>query len=91
MQFMFATCERHRALQFLRALHPTVEMHDSPESCKDILDIIEADELRVADPAFHAGQMVAGKNMKPDTIERAMVAMTKAGIVFGTHPDREKH
>lgn len=83
--FAFATCERHRALGFLRKLNPSTELHDSPESAGDLLDIIEADELRVCDPDFHGGSIIQGKNWKGDTAERATAALTKAGIPFCTN------
>jgi hypothetical protein len=78
----FATCDRHNALSFLRKLHPGTDLQDTPESAADLLDIIEADEIRVCDPDFHGGQMIQGKNWKDDTLTRATSALTKAGVVF---------
>lgn len=83
MSFAFATCERHRALEFLKQLYPGSTVEDTETSVKDLLDIIEADELRVCDPNFHGGQIIEGRNMKPDTAERATAALKKSGLVFG--------
>jgi len=82
MSFAFATCERRRALEFLQKLYPNHAVTDTDESIKDLLDIIEADELRVCDPSFHGGQIIEGRNIKPDTAARATAALQKAGLVF---------
>ena len=82
MNFAFATCERQRALKFLKKIYPKSVVEDIDSSVKDLLDIIEADELRVSDPNFHRGQIVQGKNYKHDTQERAKVALLKSGLVF---------
>lgn len=83
MSFAFATCERQRALEFLKQLYPGSTVEDTDASVKDLLDIIEADELRVCDPNFHGGQIIGGRNMKLDTAERATAALKKSGLVFG--------
>lgn len=82
MAFAFATCERQRALEFLKKLYPSTELTDTNESVKDLLDIIEADEMRVCDPDFHKGSMIYGKNSKPDTASRTQAALEKAGLLF---------
>ncbi len=53
MGFSFATCERGRALGFLKAVYPKSEITDTPESAKDLLDLVEADIVRIQDPAMH--------------------------------------
>lgn len=80
--FAFATCDRTNALEFLRKLYPSHEVNDSEVSAKLLLDIIEADELRVCDPDFHGGQIIEGKNFRPDTAERATAALEHAGLSF---------
>jgi hypothetical protein len=82
MSFAFATCERSRALGFLQKLYPSSTVSDTVESVKDMLDIIEADEMRVCDPDYHSGQMIYGKNSKPDTASRMELALKKSGLRF---------
>lgn len=82
MSFAFATCERHRALDFLKKLYPSDVVEDTEASVKDLLDIIEADELRVCDPDFHGGQIIEGTKFKADTAERAHAALAKSGLYF---------
>lgn len=82
MSFAFATCERNRALGFLQKLYPSSVVSDTEESVKDLLDIIEADEMRVCDPDFHSGQMIYGKNSTGDTASRTQSALEKAGLWF---------
>ena len=82
MSFAFATCDRLNALRFLQKLHPSTPLSDTQEGASDLLDIIEADEIRVCDPDCHGGQMIQGKNWKDDTLPRATAALTKAGVVF---------
>jgi len=82
MSFAFATCERNRALGFLQKLYPSSVVSDTDESVKDLLDIIEADEMRVCDPDFHSGQMIYGKNSTDSTASRTQSALEKAGLWF---------
>lgn len=61
--FMFATCERKRALEFIQKMHPKAELHDTSESAGPLLDLVAADLIRVQDPNFHQPcQIVPGKN-----------------------------
>lgn len=83
MNFAFATCERHRALEFLKKLYPSYVVEDSEKSVKDLLDIVEADELRVCDPDYHGGQIIAGTHFNDSTTERATAALNKSGLPFG--------
>jgi hypothetical protein len=80
--FAFATCNRGNALNFLRKLYPSQTLNDTEDSAKPLLDIIEADELRVCDPDFHSGQIIEGKNFRADTADRAMAALETAGLSF---------
>jgi hypothetical protein len=74
MSFAFATCERIRALGFLKKIYPSSVVEDSDSSVKELLDIIEADEIRVCDPDFHGGQIIQGTNWNDTTHERATAA-----------------
>jgi hypothetical protein len=80
--FAFATCNRENALGFLRKLYPEQTINDTEDSAKSLLDIIEADELRVCDPDFHGGQIIEGRHFREDTAPRAMAALEKAGLYF---------
>ena len=82
MNISFATCDRRNALLFLQKLHPSTTLYDTHENAADLLDIIEADEIRVCDPDFHGGKMIQGNNWKEDTMRRATAALTKAGVMF---------
>ena len=82
MAFAFATCERRRALEFLKKLYPSSVVEDTASSVKDLLDTIEADEIRVCDPDFHGGQIIQGTNWKEDTHTRATAALNKSGLVY---------
>lgn len=63
MSFMFATCDRQRALGFIRKARPSAELHDTPESAGPFLDLIAADVIRVQDPDYHPScEVVPGKN-----------------------------
>lgn len=82
MSFAFATCDRRNALSFLKKLYPSTDVQDSDDSCKDLLDIVEADELRICDPDYHGGQIIEGKNFRSDTAVRAHAALLKAKLSF---------
>lgn len=82
MSFAFATCERKRALEFLKKLYPSSVVEDADDSVKDLLDIIEADEIRVCDPDYHGGQIIQSGNWNDTTHDRATAALKKSGMVF---------
>jgi hypothetical protein len=82
MSFAFATCDRKRALEFLKKLYPSSVVDDVDESVKDLLDIIEADEIRVCDPDYHGGQIIQSRNWNDTTHERATAALKKSGLVY---------
>lgn len=82
MSFAFATCERQRALEFLKKLYPSSVVEDTDDSVKDLLDIIEADEIRVCDPDFHGGQIIQSGNWNDTTHARATSALQKSGLAF---------
>lgn len=82
MSFMFASSNRSLALEFLQKIEPSVNLTDTEDSAKDLLDIIERDEIRVTDPSFHAPQIVQAKNWNETTLDRATAALKKAGISF---------
>jgi len=82
MSFAFATCNRRNALSFLKKLYPSHTVEDTGASVGPLLDIIEADELRVCDPDFHSGSIIQGQNFGDDTAARAMAALKSSGLPF---------
>lgn len=84
MIVQFATCERWRALQFLKRLYPSVTIEDSEESAKEILDFIESDVVRITDPDMHRGAMVSDKNWDDSLRDKVIAATNKA---LGTNHD----
>lgn len=83
MSFAFATCDRRNALSFLKKLYPSSVVEDTEESVKDLLSIIEADEVRICDPDCHGGQIIQGANWTDTTHERTTAALKKSGLAFG--------
>lgn len=82
MSFAFATCDRRRALEFLKKLYPSSVIEDTEQSVKDLLDIIESDEIRVCDPDYHGGQIIQSDNWNDTTHARATAALKKSGLCF---------
>lgn len=82
MSFAFATCNRITALGFLKKLYPSSVVEDTESSVGDLLDIIQADEIRVCDPDYHQGSIIQSINWKSDTAERAKAALQKSGLKF---------
>lgn len=82
---MFATCERHRALEFLQKQEPELNLTDSPESAGPLLDLVQADLIRVQDPAYHNPcQVVPGNNW--DESRRSEVIAVWTAIKKGAQP-----
>ncbi len=57
MKVRFATCERKRALEYLRKFYPNRTLEDT-SGVKALLDLVEADIIRIPDPEFHPGGQV---------------------------------
>jgi hypothetical protein len=64
MNIHFATCERNRALGFLKQVYPSKEITDTPECAGPLLDFVEQDIVRVQDPNVHglSPQVIPGTN-----------------------------
>jgi hypothetical protein len=75
-EFSFATCDRRRALGFLRAVYPSTEVCDTPDDAGPLLDLIARDIVRVQDPAMHrlngCIQLLRGHNWNDDEAGRVM-------------------
>ena len=81
MSFRFATCDRASALSFLKKLYPSYTVEDTDESVSDLLDLVEADEIRITDPDFHQGSVVPGKNFTSESTSKARKALMDAGLM----------
>lgn len=58
--FQFATCERERALAFLRKLYPNRKVEDTKKCAGPLLDLVEKDVVRITDPDHHQAMVVPG-------------------------------
>ena len=60
----FATCERKRALEFIRKVLPSKTLDDTPESAGPFLDFVERDVVRVQDPLMYGDtiEIIPSKN-----------------------------
>jgi hypothetical protein len=69
----FATCERGRALLFLKKVYPSRDVKDAPESAGPLLDLIEQDILRLQDPDVHGNriELLPGKNFREELCDIA--------------------
>jgi hypothetical protein len=93
MNLVFATCERRRALGFLRKLYPGCAVDDTPGSAGPLLDLVEADVLRISDPDFHGGTVFPGKNwgtVPADESKRVLMAFHEAAMATPTPTDRNR-
>lgn len=57
MNIEFATCERHRALSFLKQVYPACVITDSEECAKPLLDLVAKDIVRIQDPMMHGNRI----------------------------------
>jgi len=58
MTFQFATCDRRRALEFLQKCYPGRDVEDAGKT-SELLDLVEADIIRVQDPAMHPNTQIS--------------------------------
>lgn len=57
MNINFATCERHRALGFIKQVYPGVNFDDTPESAGMLLDLVGEDIVRIQDPMMYGSKI----------------------------------
>ena len=64
MNISFATCEPKRALEFIRTVYS--ERTVTEEQCKEVLDLVAQDIIRIQDPMMHGSaiQIEVGKKYK---------------------------
>lgn len=82
MNIQFATCQRHRALGFIRAVYPDRAIDDAGAT-QALLDLVEADVVRVQDPMMHAcnGQIAVIPGDKWDDSRLAEVQQIGAAFL----------
>jgi hypothetical protein len=74
MEIQFATCERWRALGFIKKVYPSRTIEDTPECAGPLLDLVEKDIVRIQDPMMYGTriEVVPGKkwddNMREEVI-----------------------
>lgn len=78
MAFYFATCDRQRALGFLKKLYPSAVIEDAPESAGPLLDLVERDVMRIPDPDFHQPAQVIPGDAWNEAEREACVAICQA-------------
>jgi hypothetical protein len=80
MKVRFATCVRKTALEFLRKFYPSQILEDTG-GVAALLDLVEADIIRIPDPEFHpGGQVLPSTNWdesKKDEYTKALIAFQK--------------
>lgn len=80
MYINFATCERKRALEYLREVLPSKDLKDTPESAGPFLDYVEKDIVRVQDPMMYGSQIAITPSTNWD--EKHRQPLTEASKVF---------
>ena len=74
MILQFATCERARALDFIRRVYPTRTVDDSPECAGPVLDLVERDIVRIQDPLMYGPTIQVVPGVHWDESNRDAVA-----------------
>lgn len=94
MNIQFATCERGRALGFLKKLYPSRQVEDTPDSAGEVLNYVEKDIIRIPDPDIH-GMRVAvypSNNWKPELQDEVYSALLRFHDGKpSTTPKKESH
>lgn len=77
MTIEFATYERRRALEYIQRVYTSKTITDTPNSAGPLLDLVEADIVRIQDPAMHGNQIAVSpnaSNWKEEHRERVIAA-----------------
>ena len=78
MLLKFATCERHKALDYLRVFYPNHDVLETDENVKIVLDHVENDIVRIPDPVFHPeGCITPSRNWDESIKSEVIEALTK--------------
>lgn len=57
MYLKFATCDRDRALGFIKAVYPRKVITDTPDCAGPLLDYVARDVVRIEDPVMHGSRI----------------------------------
>jgi hypothetical protein len=81
--FHFATCDRVRALEFIRRVYPSyvARISDTPESAGPVLDFVERDVIRIQDPLMHGSTIQVIPGTAWDESERDSVVAACGAMV----------
>lgn len=90
MIIQFATCERQRALLFLKRLYPSYTIEDTVNNAGPLLDFVEADVIRITDPDYHGGMIVPGTHWTEDRREEVVRLGRALHIAIGAMPKEAK-
>ena len=66
MYIQFATCERNRALEYIKKVYPSKTITDTPDCAADLLALVEKDIVRIQDPMMYGNriEVVPGRQYK---------------------------
>lgn len=64
MDIEFATCERWRALEFIKKVYPSRTITDTPDCAGPLLDLVEKDIVRIQDPLMYGNRIAVSPNAK---------------------------
>lgn len=62
MNIEFATCERNRALGYIQRVYPSKVITDTPDCAGPLLDLVEADVVRIQDPMMYGNRIEVSPN-----------------------------
>lgn len=87
----FETCDRQRALGFLRRFITSRVVQDTPEDAGPLLDFVEADLIRIPDPEMHpSGAVFPGKSWTDDKREEVLAAFERVRAYVPAQPTKER-
>ena len=68
MQVQFATCERNRALDYIKQVYPSYNITDTDDCAGPLLDFVGKDIIRIQDPMMYGNkiQVIPSKNYTDD-------------------------
>lgn len=90
MSFAFATCDRKRALDFLQRSFPDKGLSDEG-AVKDVLDLVEADIIRVGDPDFHGRGRIYPQASYEENADKCLKAMNRLEEIITNGESTEVH
>ena len=77
----FATCERKRALDYVRQVLPSKTLEDTTDSISLFLDFVERDIIRVQDPLMYSDQIAIIPSKNWDELHRDPLMKASAALL----------